>query len=62
MGLNILRKNLDELNFCSTFDCDNMFRLLSEGELDNAFNILIGEQRTLKSSDGKRTGLGKWTI
>ena len=47
VGLNILKKNLDEFQFEPMFDFEDFFRILSEGEVDNAFNILIGEQKTL---------------
>ncbi len=47
IGLNLLKKNLEELQFESTFDYEDVFRLLTEGEVDTAFNIMIGEQRTL---------------
>lgn len=45
IGLNLLRKNLDELGFESTFNHEEMFNLLEN--VDNAFNVLIGEQKTL---------------
>lgn len=58
IGLSLLKKNLEELSFDSTFDYDNIFKLLSEGELERTFNILIGEQMTLekilKSSEEKQ--------
>jgi hypothetical protein len=47
VGLSILKKNLDEFKLETTFDHEDFFKLLSEGEIDNAFNILIGEQKTL---------------
>ena len=47
VGLSILKKNLDEFQFEPVFDFEDFFRILSEGEVDNAFNILIGEQKTL---------------
>ena len=47
IGLNLLKKNLEELQFESTFDYEDMFRLLTESEVDSAFNILTGEQKTL---------------
>ncbi len=49
IGLSILKKNLDELKFESDFDFDDIFSILSEGEVDKAFNILLGEQKTLSS-------------
>ncbi len=47
IGLNLLKKNLEELKFESAFDHEDIFKLLTEGEVDRAFNILTGEQRTL---------------
>lgn len=47
MGLQILRKNLDNLNFGSTFNGENIFKLLSDGETGKAFSILSGQQKTL---------------
>lgn len=46
-GLQILKKNLDELKFTSTFDYENVFKLLAKGETEMALNILTGQQRTL---------------
>jgi len=66
IGLNILRKNLEELSFDSTFSHDNIFRLLSSGEIEKVFNILIGEQKTLEKvlkkslETEKQEGLEKW--
>jgi len=48
IGLNILKKNLDELSFDSSFDYDNTFKLLSDGETERTFKILVGEQKTLE--------------
>jgi len=48
IGLEVLKKNLDELNFSSAFDYEHVFRLLSEGDAEKTFNILIGEQKTLE--------------
>jgi len=47
MGLQILKKNLEELKFESTFDTDNVFKLLVDGQADKAFDILTGQQKTL---------------
>ena len=65
IGVNILRKNLEELGFASSFDADKIFKLLSEGEIERASNILLGEQLTLekilkKSLSERQTGLEKW--
>jgi DNA repair exonuclease SbcCD nuclease subunit len=50
IGLSILKKNLDELQFENTFNYEDFFRLLSEGEVEKSFNILTGEQKTLNSA------------
>jgi len=47
MGLQILKKNLEDLKFESTFDTDNVFKLLVDGQADKAFDILTGQQKTL---------------
>jgi len=49
IGLNLLYKNLEELNFKSSFDVDGIFSLLVDGSVDNAFNIVTGSQKTLAS-------------
>jgi len=41
---------LEELNFISTFDGEKIFGLLTEGDVDNAFNILTGDQKTLEQT------------
>jgi DNA repair exonuclease SbcCD nuclease subunit len=52
IGLNLMRKNLEELNFSSQFDSERIFRMLSEGAVDNTFNILTGKQKTLDGFGG----------
>ena len=47
MGLQILKKNLEDLKFSSAFDSENMFKLLSEGDTEMAFDILTDQQKTL---------------
>lgn len=47
IGLNLFKKNLEELQFGMMFDYEDIFKLLSEGEAEKAFNILTGEQKTL---------------
>ncbi len=47
IGLHILKKNLDELSFETSFDYHDIFALLSEDETDTAFNMLVGEQKSL---------------
>ncbi len=46
-GLQILKKNLEDLKFGSTFDSESVFKLLSDGETERAFDILTGQQKTL---------------
>ena len=64
IGLNILKKNLEELGFSFSFDPENTFGLLSEGEVEKVFNILVGEQVTLekvlKKSLERQKALEKW--
>lgn len=48
IGMEILRKNLEELGFSLSFDYEQVFRLLSEGEVEKTLNILLGEQKTLE--------------
>ncbi|MEM7825999.1 MAG: DNA repair exonuclease [Candidatus Aenigmatarchaeota archaeon] len=48
IGLKILKKNLEDLNFSSVFDYEQAFNMLSENETDKLFNILTGEQITLE--------------
>lgn len=47
LGLNLLKKNLDELGI-ENFDYDTMFHLLSDDQVESALNILMGEQSTLQ--------------
>jgi DNA repair exonuclease SbcCD nuclease subunit len=47
MGMEIFRKNLEELGFSSSFDFDHVFRMLSEGEIEKTLKILLEEQKTL---------------
>ncbi len=47
LGLNLLRKNLEEFGMEKEFDFDTMFHLLSEDQTESALNILLGEQSTL---------------
>jgi DNA repair exonuclease SbcCD nuclease subunit len=47
MGLQILKKNLEDLKFSSAFDSESMFKLLSEGDTEMAYDILTGQQKTL---------------
>jgi len=52
-GLQILKKNLDELKFTSTFDYEGLFKLLSKGETGMALDILTGQQKTLSAFGGE---------
>jgi DNA repair exonuclease SbcCD nuclease subunit len=47
IGLNILKKNLEELNFEPVFDHEKIFWLLSDGKVEEALNLIVGEQKTL---------------
>ena len=47
IGLNLLNKNLEEIGFKSSFDADNIFNLLVDERVDEAFNIVTGSQKTL---------------
>jgi len=47
MGLQLLVKNLEELKFSSTFDSENIFKMLSDGEVDRTLDIITGRQKTL---------------
>jgi DNA repair exonuclease SbcCD nuclease subunit len=47
MGLKMLKENLDGLRFEGNFDHEKVFGMLVDGKVDNAFNILTGDQRTL---------------
>jgi DNA repair exonuclease SbcCD nuclease subunit len=47
MGLKILKGILDELKFTGNFDYERVFGMLVDGKVENAFNILTGEQKTL---------------
>jgi DNA repair exonuclease SbcCD nuclease subunit len=49
MGMEIFRKNLEELGFSSSFDFEHVFRMLSEGEIEKALKILLEEQKTLEN-------------
>jgi len=49
IGLQLLNKNLIELKFGSSFRVEDIFPLLVEGRVDHVFDILTGEQQTLKN-------------
>ncbi len=49
LGLNLLKKNLEEFGIGNEFDYDTMFHLLSEDQTESALNILLGEQTTLQT-------------
>ncbi|MCS7093595.1 MAG: DNA repair exonuclease [Candidatus Aenigmarchaeota archaeon] len=48
LGVNLLKKTLDELGFKGSFDFFDVFNLLKEEEIDLALKILTGEQSTLR--------------
>lgn len=49
LGLNLMRKNLEEFGMEKEFDSETMYHLLSEDQTETALNILLGEQSTLKT-------------
>ncbi len=53
IGLNLFRKNLEELNFQKQFDYETLFSLLSQNAVDKAFSIIVGEQKTLPQIVGR---------
>jgi len=48
MGMRLLHENLKNMKFKGEFNPTDIFRLLSEGEVERAFNILTQEQKTLR--------------
>jgi len=48
IGMGILKKSLEELNFKNSFNFVDIFNLLADEEVDTALNILLGEQKTLR--------------
>ena len=49
IGLNLLKKNLEEFGMENEFDYDTMFHLLSDDQTESALNILLGQQTTLQT-------------
>jgi len=49
LGLNLLKRNLEEFDMEKEFDYDTMFHLLAEDQTESALNILLGEQTTLQT-------------
>jgi DNA repair exonuclease SbcCD nuclease subunit len=49
LGLNLLKRNLEEFDMEKEFDYETMFHLLSEDQTESALNILLGEQTTLQT-------------
>ena len=49
LGLNLMRKNLEEFGMEKEFDYDTLFHLLSDDQTESALSILLGEQSTLQS-------------
>lgn len=47
IGMKLLHENLEKLKFSKTFDIDHLFNMLSEGDVERAFEILVGEQKTI---------------
>lgn len=51
MGIQILRKNLDNLKFNKLFDAENIFKLLADGSTQKAFDIITQKQTTFQTKD-----------
>ncbi|MEM5797139.1 MAG: DNA repair exonuclease [Candidatus Aenigmatarchaeota archaeon] len=49
LGLNLLKKNLEEFGMEEGFDYETMFHLLSEDQTESALNILLGQQTNLQT-------------
>jgi len=47
IGVEILKRNLDQLGFDPSFDYEQLLDLLSENQAEKIFNLLTGEQKTL---------------
>lgn len=48
MGLKLFSENLQKLKFERNFDPDDLFKLLMDGKVNRAFDILTGKQKTLR--------------
>lgn len=46
MGLQLLKKNLEEMKFRHSFDYEHIFNLLTKGEVETVIELLLGEQLT----------------
>lgn len=53
MGMQLLYENLRELKFEKQFDPDDVFKLLSDNQIERALNIITKKQRTLKQIFGE---------
>jgi DNA repair exonuclease SbcCD nuclease subunit len=47
IGIRVFRETLSEFGFEHSFNYEEVFKLLADGNVDNVFNILTGEQKTL---------------
>ncbi len=52
MGMKILKENLNKLKFKEEFDPEDLFKLLSDGQTERAYNIITKKQQTLKQFGG----------
>ena len=52
IGLNLLKNNLDELKFDSSFRFDQMFSMMINNEIDKALGIITGDQKVLHEYQG----------
>jgi DNA repair exonuclease SbcCD nuclease subunit len=50
MGMEILNENLKKLKFKQNFNPEDLFKLLSDGQKERAFNIITKKQQILKES------------
>ncbi|MBD3156159.1 MAG: hypothetical protein GF368_05965 [Candidatus Aenigmarchaeota archaeon] len=52
MGLKVLKENLDKSKFKESFDSEDLFKLLSDGQTERALDIITKRQHTLKRFGG----------
>lgn len=54
IGLNLLRKNLEAMNFAPAFNFEEVFAMLSDNSVDGAFALLTGDQKKLYQMASER--------
>jgi len=52
IGLNLLKKNLEELKFNLPYDFEDVFHMLADNQVEKTFNIMVGDQKTLQAFKG----------